>query len=99
MQQSDAMKNAPDHRAVTARWVVGGTVTLILAATLAPAADWPMWRHDPQRTAATAEDLPGQPTLQWVRELGTPAPIWEMKRFQMTRNYQPVAAGKSIFVP
>lgn len=62
--------------------------------------DWPMWRHDPSRTAATPHELPAQMTLHWERQLPTPRPAFpydERQRFD--RSYEPVAAGGLLFVP
>jgi hypothetical protein len=40
------------------------------------AADWPMWRRDPGRGAATDENLPQKLYPQWTRELPAPTPAW-----------------------
>lgn len=44
----------------------------------APAAghDWPMWRCDAGRTAATEEELPAALQLQWVRRYPELQPAW-----------------------
>jgi outer membrane protein assembly factor BamB len=62
--------------------------------------DWPMWRYDAGRRAATAEELPGQMHLQWVRELAPPKPAWPKSQYklQFDASYEPVVAGKSVFV-
>ena len=38
--------------------------------------DWPMWRHDAGRTAASPEELPAELHLQWERELPPPRPAF-----------------------
>ncbi len=69
---------------------------------LAPACadDWPMWRYDARRSAASPEELPAEMYLQWVRELAPPRPAWpaSQDRLQFDASYEPVVAGKTIFV-
>ncbi|MHC4628371.1 MAG: PQQ-binding-like beta-propeller repeat protein, partial [Planctomycetota bacterium] len=62
--------------------------------------DWPMWRYDAGRRAASPEQLPAQMHLQWVRELAPPKPAWPPSQYklQFDASYEPVVAGKSIFV-
>jgi outer membrane protein assembly factor BamB len=62
--------------------------------------DWPMWRYDASRCAASPEELPTQMHLQWVRELAPPKPAWprSQDRLQFDASYEPVVAGKTIFV-
>ncbi len=49
-----------------------GTALVVVCSLLfldgpASANDWPMWRHDANRSAATTEQLPGELHLQWSR--------------------------------
>ena len=62
--------------------------------------DWPMWRYDAGRSAASPEELPAQMHLQWVRELDPPRPAWpkSQDRLQFDASYEPVVAGKILFV-
>ena len=62
--------------------------------------DWPMWRYDAGRCASTPEELPAEMHLQWVRELAPPKPAWPKSqyRLQFDASYEPVVAGKTIFV-
>ena len=62
--------------------------------------DWPMWRYDAGRCAASPEELPEQLHLQWVRELAPPKPAWpsSQDRLQFDASYEPVVAGKTIFI-
>jgi outer membrane protein assembly factor BamB len=66
-----------------------------------PSADWPMWRYDAGRCAASPVSLPAELHLQWVRDLPKPAPAWseEQYKLQFDRSYEPVVMGKQIFVP
>ncbi|NOZ23257.1 MAG: PQQ-binding-like beta-propeller repeat protein [Planctomycetes bacterium] len=62
--------------------------------------DWPMWRHDANRSAASPVDLPGKPHLQWKRELPPPRPAFAGDhRLCFDLTYEPVVMGKRIFVP
>ncbi|MDD4872683.1 MAG: PQQ-binding-like beta-propeller repeat protein [Kiritimatiellae bacterium] len=62
--------------------------------------DWPMWRHDAGRTAATAGELPAALRLQWKREFQKPAPAFPNdSRLCFDKSYEPVAAEGLIFVP
>ncbi len=62
--------------------------------------DWPMWRYDAGRRAASPEELPEKMYLQWVRELAPPRPAWPQSqhRLRFDASYEPVIAGKTIFV-
>jgi hypothetical protein len=80
------------------------TVTIALALTLfvAPvtAGDWPMWRHDPGRTAASSEELPKTQdlTLLWSRQLPAPTPAYRDIRLQFDAGYEPIVLGKQLFI-
>jgi outer membrane protein assembly factor BamB len=62
--------------------------------------DWPMWRYNGQRCAASPEQLPAKLNLQWIRELAPPKPAWpaSQDRLQFDASYEPVVAEKTIFV-
>lgn len=62
--------------------------------------DWPMWRYNAHRCAASPDELPAELNLQWVRELAPPKPAWpaSQDRLQFDASYEPVVAGKTIFV-
>ncbi len=74
----------------------------ILGATLAwPSlgADWPQYRLDASRSAASPESLPATLHLQWVREFPAPRPAWPgHKLLQFDASYEPVVLGKTMFV-
>ena len=62
--------------------------------------DWPMWRHDARRSAATSVALPSDLRLQWQREFLPPEPAFPRDiRLNFDASYQPVAAGGVVFVP
>jgi outer membrane protein assembly factor BamB len=62
--------------------------------------DWPMWRYNGQRCAVSPEELSAELNLQWVRRLRPPKPAWpaSQNRLQFDASYEPVVAGKTIFV-
>ncbi len=73
-------------------------VIFLFLSAFAQAADWPMWRHDPGRTAATTQKMPAEPRLIWSRELPPLRPAFKEPRLQFDRSYEPVAAGKRLLV-
>lgn len=74
-------------------------VLSLFAAVTCSAADWPMWRRDVGRTAATSESLPAALHRQWSRQLPSPAPAWpEDPRLQFDASYEPIVAGGRMFV-
>jgi len=77
------------------------TIVLLLttSGSLATAEDWPMWRHDAGRSAASAEQLPAQLSLQWSRQLVAPSMAWpEDPRIHFDAAPEPISAGGLIFV-
>jgi len=73
----------------------------VVCAASAAAADWPMWRCDEKRAAASPADLSATSlNLQWVRDLGEPDPAWlDQAWLRYDDSYEPVVAGSTIFVP
>lgn len=62
--------------------------------------DWPAWRYDAGRTAASPCVLPAELRLQWKRELPAPCPAFPNDpRLCFDRSYEPIVAGKRIIVP
>lgn len=65
-------------------------------------ADWPMWRHDANRSAASPEELPENLHLQWVRKYSALKPAWPLaeypwgKRSLFDGAYAPVVTGKTL---
>jgi outer membrane protein assembly factor BamB len=62
--------------------------------------DWPMWRYNAARQAASPEELADQMYLQWVRELAPPRPAWPESQYKLRfdASYEPVVAGQTVFV-
>ncbi|MGE4549826.1 MAG: PQQ-binding-like beta-propeller repeat protein, partial [Opitutales bacterium] len=62
------------------------------------AADWPTWRADPGRSAATPEKLAPELYLQWTRDLGPQAPAWSEPRLNFDDRHQPIVVGNLMYV-
>jgi outer membrane protein assembly factor BamB len=72
-----------------------------LAATgTARADDWPQYRFDAGRTAASPETLPASMSLMWERHMPAPCPAFPgSNRLRFDATYEPVVMGKTMFVP
>ena len=84
------------------RWNrVLSAVSILTLAAGAEAADWPTWRYDAGRTASSPQRLAPALHLQWSRELGTPRPAWpaSQRKIQFDASYEPIAVGRTVFVP
>lgn len=84
--------------------MIAGTVSLALAwawgVAVAPAADWPQFRADAQRSAASSESLPSELRLSWIRRFPKPRPAFPAEvRLAYDVTYEPVVAGGTVFVP
>ncbi len=76
---------------------------LVLIGLLLPpasrAGDWPAWRHDAARSAASPDGLPARLRPQWVRHLPALKPAWpDQAKLQVDAAYEPVVLGKRMFV-
>lgn len=69
-----------------------------LAADSAESTSWPMWRHDPGRTARSSCKLPSEFHLQWKRQFPRVIPGFRSKRLQFDAGYEPVVLGKTLFM-
>ena len=66
----------------------------------AAASDWPQFRFDAGRSAASPTPLPAELHLLWVRNLPPPRPAFPSEvRLRFDGSYEPVVVGKTIFVP
>jgi hypothetical protein len=73
---------------------------LSLAPAVAAAGDWPQFRFDAGRTAASPEELPAGLGLQWVRQLPPPRPVFPAEvRLRFDTSYEPVVLGRTLFLP
>ena len=78
------------------------TITSLLLFSLTTsmfAADWPTWRRDSSRSAATTETLPAKLHRQWTRQLLVPQPAWpEDTRLHFDATYEPIVVGQTMVV-
>ena len=78
------------------------TVTMLLTSVSARAADWPMWRCDAQRSAASQENLPSNLRLLWTRDYGPRQQAWDdpLNHDLMTydRIFEPIVMDGRLFV-
>lgn len=65
------------------------------------AADWPMWRFDAQRTAASDEKLPARLQLEWERVESPREQVWDdplnHDLMSYDRVFEPVVLGDLMF--
>lgn len=84
------------------RKLILATATLLLPCVAAQAADWPMWRCDAQRTAASPETLPSGMKLLWTRDYGPRQQAWDdpLNHDLMTydRIFEPIVMDGRLFV-
>jgi outer membrane protein assembly factor BamB len=88
----------PDMRSLRPARIL--LLTLAFLSCPAWAGDWPTWRHDCTRGAATPDALPTSLKVQWSRQLPAPRPAWPASQYklQFDASYEPVVAGKRLFV-
>lgn len=64
--------------------------------------DWPMWRYDAGRTAASSEQLPEKLHLRWTRKYAARRQAWDDPLNQDLMTYdrllEPIIAGNRLFV-
>ena len=78
-----------------------GALWLLTSSPLS-AVDWPMWRYDAQRSAASPEVLPDQLHLQWTRKYAPRVPVWDdplnHDLMPYDRVFEPVVVGERVFL-
>lgn len=79
-------------------YIVGTILTWLVQSSLCSSEDWPTWRFDNHRGAATSEQLPEQLHLQWSRKLPTLSPAWTDERLQFDASYEPIVANGKMFL-
>src|SRR5947209_4517180 len=63
------------------------------------AADWPMWRFDAGRSAASPQQFPTTLHLQWSRKYPALKPAWpDQPKMQFDAAYEPIVYGKTLYV-
>jgi outer membrane protein assembly factor BamB len=83
------------------RWRCDVLIIAVLLSSSVRAGDWPMWRYDAGRGAATPHALASELHLQWVRDLPAPQPAWppSQLKLQFDAAPEPVVMAQRIFVP
>ncbi|MCK5739656.1 PQQ-like beta-propeller repeat protein, partial [bacterium] len=75
---------------------------VFLMAAVVTAADWPMWRFDAGRTAASPEQLSDSLHLQWSRTFSPRQPVWDdpLNRDLMPYDsqFEPIVMGQSLII-
>jgi len=81
---------------VVLRFCLRWSVLLVL---FAYGSDWPTWRYDAQRGAASPQKLAEELHLRWVR-IGRPSvQAWpEDSRLGFDASQEPIVAGKTLFL-
>jgi outer membrane protein assembly factor BamB len=79
--------------------IIGAFLVTVVIPTIAGATDWPMWRCDAQRSAASPQELPAKLYLQWAREYPALKPAWpDQEKMQFDIAYEPVVWGHWLFL-
>jgi len=63
--------------------------------------DWPMWRHDVERSAASPDGVVDNPVLLWSLKLPPMHKAWPLerkRRLDFDASYEPVVMGKQLFL-
>jgi outer membrane protein assembly factor BamB len=84
------------------KWHSPRTLAIVACLLTAPllAGDWPQFRYDAGRTAASPHELPAQLQLRWTRTLPAPRPAFPQEvRLGYDACYEPVVLGRTMFVP
>jgi len=84
---------------------IASAIFIALLVVAAQAEDWPEWRHDARRTAATKQsvgnDRDAKLVQLWEKQLAAPTPAWPKSQpsLRFDVSYSPVAAEGLLFVP
>jgi outer membrane protein assembly factor BamB len=90
---------SPGRKNQVSHFVVLSTLCAFVIPSSTWAADWPTWRYDAQRSAASPQELAGTLHLQWMRCNWPQKPAWpDQPLMQLDAVYEPVVLGKLLFV-
>lgn len=77
-------------------------LSIMVPLAAADAGDWPMWRHDANRSNASPHGLPQDLKPQWTRQYRPLTTTWEdpvnQDRMPFDRVYEPVVAGQTMYL-
>ena len=75
---------------------------VVLVSSLAMADDWPMWRYDAQRSAASNNELPKELNLLWKKSLTPRRQAWDdplnLDLMTYDRVFEPIVMDGRLFV-
>jgi len=78
---------------------IAAIAIVLLAPLVAAAGDWPQWRYDAQRSAASPDELPAKLSLHWSRDLPPLVPAWpDQPKMQFDAAYEPIVAGGRLVI-
>lgn len=81
-------------------FLIAVSLLACVPAASAHAGDWPQFRYDAGRTAASPCDLPPELVLRWTRAFPAPRPAFPHElRLAYDASYEPVVLGRRMFVP
>ena len=75
--------------------------TIVCRGALVRAADWPTWRYDAARSAASPDEIAPHPVLLWSRKLPPVRQAWPREyeqRINFDASYEPVVMDKLLFL-
>ena len=77
-----------------------GLVCVFFVAIEAGAADWPQFRYDANRGAASPQQLAEKLHANWSRQLPAPRPAFPNElRLNYDASYEPIVLGQTMFIP
>ena len=74
-------------------------IAILSVTATAQAADWPTWRYDANRSAATPQALPPRLNLHWVRSYPTQRQAWpDQALMPFDVAYEPIVLGTTMYL-
>lgn len=84
------------------RLIFATIIMMTLICREVSANDWPMWRFDASRSAASPEALPDQLQLQWQRQFAPRVQAWDdplnLDLMTYDRSFEPIVIDGRMFV-
>src|SRR5262245_45711816 len=82
--------------------LLAGWVSCLAMVSPLCAGDWPMWRYDAGRTAASPHELPAKLGLVWARHETPREPVWDDSLNQdlmpYDKQFEPVVVGQRLYL-
>ena len=82
--------------------LLAAVVSIPVFVAAARAEDWPMWRFDAARSAASSENLPEELHPKWARQYGPRQQVWDdplnHDLMPYDKIFEPVVAGGRMFL-